>query len=82
MQENTRHSRSSSRSLKIRMEAMTNALDEYQKSVSAEAEFYMTASNYALYATDDHRADHRVPFCALLLCPDLQALRNPQLNSV
>jgi methyl-accepting chemotaxis protein len=34
-----------------RMEAMTNALDEYQKAVTAEAEFYMTASNYALYAT-------------------------------
>jgi methyl-accepting chemotaxis protein len=34
-----------------RMEAMTKALDEYQKAVTAEAQFYMTASNYALYAT-------------------------------
>ena len=34
-----------------RMEAMTNALDEYQKSVAAEAEFYTTASYYALYTT-------------------------------
>lgn len=34
-----------------RMEQMTNALGEYQKSIAAEGEFYTTVSNYLLFAT-------------------------------